>query len=403
MPQQSEVAEPRKPSTSRTALYIVGAALTGALLLLAAAGVVHVARGKGFGRATGDSAAEAAKPAATLAKPAATSAPRAEEPKPGCTVRTAARRVRRSVHRFVPSMLGTTNDGVAIAFASDESTAIGIVIDPTTLAAQDKQPQLGRPVLSTVVLPSGEFAVVRDDFPMVSATAVAAPTPFVLGQLERHVARAHLERPRPVLEWRNVGTITPPSVASVGSTGYVVTFRAGGATGKVLFGRLDENGKAAGKLDTVTREDALVGTPTVAASATGALIAFAARPDDQAKWSLALARVAPNEAPSAAVRFEVPAGGPGGNVMSPAIAALESGRWLLQWTEGETGAYRVRTGLYATDLTPIGEPVTVSPEGLNAGQGSALATRDGALLVFVGAGSTTDELWAVSLRCQSGA
>jgi hypothetical protein len=401
---------PPKRSGSKAAVYIVTASLAGALLLLGAAGgvwlldkgVAHKWReiiASRMGRAPTTASPVKAPPKAVAPASSVTVPAR---PAPGCTLRVPAKRLWGSVQRRVPPALGATSNGVGIAFASDESTAIGLVVDPTTLSAQDKQPQLGKPVLSTVVLGSGEFVVVRDDFPIKSATAVPAGTPFVVGQIERHFARAKLEKPRPELEWKGVGTITPPSVASLGVAGYAVAFRSGGAQGKVLFGRLDESGKAKAPLDTVAREDAQVGTPTIAAGPTGALIAFATRPDEKALWSLALARVAPNEAPAAAARFEVPPGGPAGHAMSPAVAAFDDGRWLVQWTEGQTGAYRVRARSYAGDLTPIGDAVTISPEGMNAGQGAAFVTRKGVVVVFVGAGETTDELWAASLHCEPG-
>jgi hypothetical protein len=396
---RSDAALPPAKRTGKTAI-VVGVIVGAALALLATAAVVWVLRERAQRDAESREAAARA-PASVATTPAARALPPEETTPAGCAPQGAAKKLWGSIHRQVPPALGAGSGSISLAFAADASAAVGLAVDPKTIAVEVKQEQAGRELLSAVPLAAGKFAFVRDDFPMTSTTAVVAPAPFVLGQIEQHVASADLERPRPSLEWRNVGVITAPSVASAGAASYAVTFRAGGQSGKILFGRLDDAGKAVGQLHTVARDHALVGTPAVAASAAGALIGFASRPDEQSPWSLALARVRPNEPPAAAGPFAVPAGGPGKNAISPSLAAFEDGRWLVQWTEGESGAYRVRVQQYASDLKPLGDAVVVSPEGLNAGQGTSLATSDGALVVFIVAAEQSDELWGLSLRCQA--
>ena len=103
--------------------------------------------------------------------------------------------------------------------------------------------------------------------------------------------------------------------------------------------------------------------------------------------------------PGRAVGFRIPPGGPGAEAISPAAVGLSGGRWLVQWTEGSVGNRQVRVQTLAHDLIPVGDPITVSPEGTNAGQGVVWVQGDTALSLFLVKTGSTHELWGAALKC----
>ncbi len=63
--------------------------------------------------------------------------------------------------------------------------------------------------------------------------------------------------------------------------------------------------------------------------------------------------------------------------MSPGVAPLPGGRFLLVWTEGPAKQRAVRALTLAANGTPVGPPLAVSNAGINAGQGQAAILPDG--------------------------
>ena len=82
------------------------------------------------------------------------------------------------------------------------------------------------------------------------------------------------------------------------------------------------------------------------------------------------------------------------------MSALGADGWVLQWTEGATGAYEVRLQELSAKLEPLGEARLVSPKGANAGQGAVLSTGSRVLSVFVQTTAGHDELWGASFECK---
>lgn len=191
---------------------------------------------------------------------------------------------------------------------------------------------------------------------------------------------------------------TDPRLAALPGGGYAVTLRRGGISGSVLVGLLDKDGRRASDL-LVIGSKPQVGTPNVAANSEGVLVAFAGRPSNDAYWKLQLAKSKLGEVPRSASSFPSPPGGPGGDEISPVAVGLEHGGWLLQWTEGPAGRRQVRVQTVGFDLVPVGDPITVSPEQANAGQGVVMVREGKALSLFLVKQGKNHELWGASLIC----
>src|SRR5262249_62038939 len=104
--------------------------------------------------------------------------------------------------------------------------------------------------------------------------------------------------------------------------------------------------------------------------------------------------------PKKATPFAIPPGGPGGDAMSPSVAPLSDGRWLLQWTEGSTGNRVIRAAVLGKDLELVTDPVNLSPDGANAGQGARFSSGDvGTILYYIRNDKKSNELWGASIEC----
>jgi hypothetical protein len=104
------------------------------------------------------------------------------------------------------------------------------------------------------------------------------------------------------------------------------------------------------------------------------LAAWADRASASDPWRLRWVRFNAGEAPGAPGTFTPPAGGQGEQAMSPGVAAVPGGRFLLVWTEGPASRHDVRALTLSRDGQPIGPPLVISNQGINAGQGQAAVT-----------------------------
>ena len=115
-----------------------------------------------------------------------------------------------------------------------------------------------------------------------------------------------------------------------------------------------------------------------------------------AAWKLYVSLTRPGAEPGPARELTA---GSGSGAISPAVAALSSDRWLVQWTEGSSAQYHVHVQTFAADLSAIDANITVSPKGANAGQGALATFGEGAASLFILTTAGHDELWGATLSC----
>ena len=324
-------------------------------------------------------------------------------PPTGCSIVAHPARLGATVDRSVPPLLAAREvDGrLALGFAESSKKAQGLLLSPATLDASSVLDKTSDKPLKSVVplVASGAptFAVDSDGGPLKFARTVDAKLPFSIGLGEGSIARVVSSTPEPI--WPTSATaITEPRVASVGA-GHAVAFRDGGLEGKIMLGWLGEDGSKRSELAAVPGPK-LVGTPFVAAADSGYLLVFAGRDSNQEPWRVELASGEPFKTEAHRVTFQAPAGGVGGGQIAPSAAALPGGQWLLQWTEGKTGMYQVRTQLLSSKLELVGEPLQLSPKGASSGQGSLFVAGKYAVSLYIQTIGGHDELWATTLECR---
>lgn len=380
------------------------AVVTSAAVLIPGVVALTIVLRKPPRRAGNDTAPSAVAASAGPAHPSAIAA--VPEPSPGCVIDKPARRLAEAAYLAVPTLVSAAPDGhTAIGFAATKEHAVGLSLEPETLetTVAFEQTVTGSTTLGVVPLVrSGrlEFTIDRADPKFASARTIDAPQRFTVGATDEGISRMVGTATDVVWAREAEGVITTPRVASIPGKGHAVVFRRGGQEGHVAGGWLKDDGTKSTELRTIKAEGTLVGTPAIAASNTQVLVAFAAKLTPTDGWRLELATASNPIIPEQSSPFTLPESGPGGEAISPAVEALDSGRFLLQWTEGSAGNRAVRAQVLASDLVRVGDPVTLSSSDQNAGQGALFAQGKHVLALFLVQKESGHELWGASLTCQ---
>lgn len=322
-----------------------------------------------------------------------------------CRTITAATRLADSADPSVPPSFahGSGSPRMAVGFAGTPTQALGITLDPRTMDRERVFKEAGGAKLTSVVPLAGSGSLrwdaAREGGKVTGARAVEASPPFKIGATTSSIVRI-TEAGSPEVVWPlPKPEATVPRVVPTQS-GFAVTLRSGGKGGSILSGLLDSAGNKRTELVPLQSPGELVGIPSSATGPHGMLIAFAARGTDEPVWSVALAKASPGEVAVSAARFALPPGGPGGEAISPGVAALSSNRWLLAWTEGSSGNRLVRAQVLGADLAPSGPPIDISRSGANAGQGAVFGEGSQAVVLFyVQTSDNQHELWGTSIDC----
>jgi hypothetical protein len=390
-PMASPAGIGRSPRSRRLKLTIA----LGAIAALAALAVLV---------AGGDPDSTPANAGATNPTTVATPAP-SEPAEPSCKLIHPARPISTSIVASISPHLATLATGdAAIGVAAERTAAAGFVVSPRKLDVRRVFSQRAPKPLIGVVPSVGQdgvtFHLDHAGAPLRSVRTVGTRPPFALGLSKQGLSRQAGGRSAELL-WPLSAKekITEPRIASVDAVGHAVTFRAGGQSGNVLVGWLAADGSRKTDLGSVDAGGALLGTPAIAANGQAITVAFAARANERDDWGLRIATAPHGSVPRLSHAFKVPAGGPGGGAISPALAGFKDG-WLLQWTEGTPGSYRVRVQVLNQELEPVGNPIQASPSDLNAGQGAVWLGGSFGLSLFLVTQAGTLELWGAGLECK---
>ena len=302
-------------------------------------------------------------------------------------------------------------DDLAIGFAPGEHEAMAVRVDPASVSAISSARATSKDTVKRVtptVSAKGALSLVVDadrknDKLQGRRTVLASPAVQV-GAVDGHVAWSRLGGPPAGQLWPLDGgdpvDALRGAVERAGSQTIALVFRR---SSSVWLGTLDDSGSSLAVRGDVSHIDGLgtaVGSPVVAISDGVVLAAWSDRPSSDTPWKLRWARFQAGQPAGAANAFVPPAGGKGEQTMSPGIAALPGGRFLLVWTEGPQSGHDVRALTLGPDGAPIGSPLTISTPGVNAGQGQAAVTESGSgVVAFLQTGGSGFEVVATPVSC----
>jgi hypothetical protein len=161
-----------------------------------------------------------------------------------------------------------------------------------------------------------------------------------------------------------------------------------------------------GELARIEGLGATIGSPAIAISDSVAIAAWADHASADEPWRLRWVRFKAGEAPGETKDF-TPPGSTGGaqagaQAMSPALSPVPEGRFLLVWTEGPMSRHRVRALTLSSDGAPVGAPIEVSGDGVNAGQGqAAIAASDKGVVAYLAGTDAGFQVVARPIACSS--
>jgi hypothetical protein len=150
-----------------------------------------------------------------------------------------------------------------------------------------------------------------------------------------------------------------------------------------------------GAIVPVIRERRTLGTPALAPSSGGGVVAWAER-EASNPFSVVVAPVEVDGKHTRVLEPETIAEG-----ISPALAALPSGEILLAYSDGKAGAHRVVAQRLGRDLTRRGELLVLSSPGLNAGQPAVAVDGEGrAIVAYLAIENGHAEVHATAMTCR---
>lgn len=315
---------------------------------------------------------------------------------PGCSIVSPPSRIS-PIERGVPiSALALPDGNLLLGIADAKSSASGFVYDPAQ--GEIRRRFAGKPGSGDIshVSASDPLGVDRTlpDF----AFAQTLVSGVSLGVGPSGILRRGDDGATGVV-WPLPGgvRVTPPRALAM-PDGHFVAFRQGGAEGQIIAGWLAPDGAAKSPAAAIAGAPASLGTPTVAALGSRAVVLFPARADKAEPYAVYAAVAAPGEAAAPAQRLDTPADGSG--AIAPSLVALNAERLVLQWTDGNPGQYQVHVRVLDAALKPASEALLVSAKGANAGQGAIFAAGSALVSFFIQTTAGHDELWGVTLKCR---
>jgi hypothetical protein len=277
---------------------------------------------------------------------------------------------------------------VVLGFAPKEHQATAVRIDPASLSLSSTvDAQEVDPVRRVVPLASADGAlsiaadVDRDGDALQGRRTVPLDPPLEIGAAGGKLVWAHPGGPAGGAMWSLDGEGKVEALR--GATDLGSTSPGAEAAIAMRFGAAIWMGTATGH-DSLAPQGALsrvaglgdaVGAPAVAINDGVVVVAWADRASSTDPWRMRWIRFRAGEAPGEPGTFTPPAGGKGEQVMSPGLAAVPGGRFLLVWTDGPATRHDVRALTLSRDGLPLGKPLEISNRGANAGQGQAAVNR----------------------------
>lgn len=144
-----------------------------------------------------------------------------------------------------------------------------------------------------------------------------------------------------------------------------------------------------------------VGSPSLTTSGDTVIVAWSDRATAQDPWQVRWTKLTVGGAPDAPKQLALPDGGLGTQAMSPSVAGLGGGRFVMAWSEG-TPTHQVRAVTLRFDGSTSGAPMALSAAGVNAGQPQIAVGPDGKGVVgFLASKGKAYELHATPVTCSA--
>jgi hypothetical protein len=340
--------------------------------------------------------------AASPSPPAASTTP--------CALVGSARVVAPKAHIRTGVEAVAAHNRIALGFVVADKDGLAITLDPTSLGVTATAKHHSHDPIKRLVPELNRKSVVavadsdHKGDRIALARTVSGDSSFVLGEAEGKLVWGAQANDAPQTIWALESDTPVEALRAVAleDGGDAVAFRQGTA---IYLGAIHADKTPMGQLSQVPGLGPQIGSPALAVSGNTVMVVWADRAAASDPWMLRLLRWQPGEAPGAPRAFAIPPGGLGEQAMSPGIAGVLGARFLLSWTEGPVASHQVRAQTLAASGDPLGTPLTISGEGINAGQGQPAVLPDGNGLVAYMASPAggTAEVVATPVLCPASA
>ena len=363
--------------------------------------------------------ASAAPTVATTPTETATATPTAvptTEPKPGatelslgdCTMAGEAHVV--SPRAFVQSGVEAVSvpGAIALGFAIDPRNGLAVTVDPASIGitttvkgralggdARRMSPVLDRGKLTLVA------GVDKKGDKLLGRRVVATSPSIDLGVAEGQLVWAPHDQNSyaKLFPLEGEGAVEAIRAVVLPSKGIAFAFRRGNAI-YVGAAKGDSVLTAEGPLSRIAGLGQ-VGSPSITTSGDTVIVAWSDRGNAQEPWQVRWTKLTVGGAPDAPKPFALPEGGLGTQAMSPSVAGLGGGRFVMAWSEG-TPTHQVRAVTLKFDGSTSGAPMALSAAGVNAGQPQIAVGPDGKGVVgFLASKGKAYELHATPVACSA--
>ena len=143
----------------------------------------------------------------------------------------------------------------------------------------------------------------------------------------------------------------------------------------------------------------MLGSPTLATSGGSVIVAWSDRASVQEPWQIRWTKLGASGTADAPKQLALPEGGLGTQAMSPSVAGLGGGRFVIAWSEG-TPSHQVRAQTLDADGSASGAALALSAAGINAGQPQIAVGPDGrGVVAFLAAKGKAYEVHATPVSC----
>ena len=357
---------------------------------------------------TATESATAAPPTPTAVATTETKPAVAESALGDCTMAGEAHVV--SPRAFVQSGVeaATVPGAIALGFAVDPRNGIAVTVDPASIGITTtvKGRALGGDARRmSPVLERGKLTLVpgvdKKGDRLQGRRVVATSPSLDLGVAEGSLVWAPHDQNSyaKLFPLEGEGPVEAIRAVPLPSKGIALAFRRGNA---IYVG--------AAKGDAVlTAEGALskipglgqVGSPSITTSGDSIIVAWSDRATAQEPWQVRWTKLTVGGTPEAPKQLALPEGGLGTQAMSPSVAGLGAGRFVVAWSEG-TPTHQVRAVTLKADGTASGAPMALSAAGVNAGQPQVAVGPDGrGVVAFLASKGKGYELHATPVACSA--
>jgi hypothetical protein len=292
---------------------------------------------------------------------------------------------------------------LALGYTVDSTHGVAVDLDPASLRPTARTEQLShRPIQHVAPVVSSGALGCAADAPCTShavkdARTVIAATPFVVGTAAEKLAWADEPTDEPHELW-SIGDAPIDLLRGVSlgaDRGYAIAFRQ---NDKIFMGALSNDKVVRGALVSVDAPN-VSGELALAASDGVVMVAWGDHFGVAERLGVQWSRWVPGQAPTTPHTFEKEQDG---EILSPSLAAISGGGFLLSYTQRSVYDSRVVAQAIDSLGAPIGNPLTISADRAGAGWGNGAVTTDGrGAVAFLAPAGDVFEVVATPIACRT--